>query len=345
MIVIDGSYGEGGGQLLRTTVALSAITGRGVRVKSIRAGRPNPGMQAQHLKGVEAVAGLCDAETHGATLGSTELIFEPGRIEPRPLNIDIGTAGAVTLVLQALILAAARTEGTTTIDLTGGTHVAWSPPTNHFSEVFCKHLRAIGIEVNLEIMRYGFYPKGGGRIHVEIRGNGTWQALTLERAAHVDRTSVKSVASEELRKPQVAERQIAGFKSVLGGEIAEEAVYVPSFSIGSSLFAAATCGPTTLGADSLGKKGVRAEEVGKETARKLKAEIDSNASVDIHAADMILPYLALASGPSRFTVRELSGHMTSVQWLLRQFVDVDFRNEKKGNLFEVSTIPKGDPGA
>ena len=343
--MIDGSYGEGGGQLLRTAVALAAITGRDVRVRSIRAGRPNPGMQAQHLRGVEAVAGLCDARTQGATLGSTELVFEPGRIKPRSLKIDIGTAGAVTLVLQALTLAAARAEGTTTVELTGGTHVSWSPPTDYFSEIFCKHLGKIGIEVSIETIRYGFFPRGGGRICAEIHGSGSWRGLTSWPSASVDRMSVKSVASEDLRRPQVAERQLAGFKAVLGGQVTEEAIYVPSFSTGSSLFASAACEGTLLGADSLGKRGVKAEQVGEETAKHLKAEIDSHASLDIHAADMVIPYLALGSGPSRFTVREMSGHLTSMQWLLRQFVDVDFHTEKKGTLHEIAVIPRGNTGA
>lgn len=338
-VEVDGSYGEGGGQLLRTAVALSAITSRPVRIKAIRAGRENPGLQAQHLKGVEAVAALCDAKLQGAHMRSTELTFEPAEIKPRSLTVDVGTAGAVTLVLQALTLAAARSPGTTTVDLTGGTHVSWSPPVDYFRDIFCHHLRSIGVEVTLKLLKHGFYPKGGGRVDVEIRGSRDWRALDIGNPATVDRITVRSVASVDLKIARVAERQHDGFRSVIPEVVIEETSYVPSLSTGSAISAQAVCGVTRLGSDALGKRGVRAEQVGQEAARNLKAEIDSGASLDVHAADMMLPYLALASRSSRFAVRELTGHINSVQWLVRQFVDVDFGVERKGNLHVISVNP------
>lgn len=343
LVEVDGSYGEGGGQLLRTAVALSAITKKAVRIENIRAGRPNPGLQAQHLKGVEAVAILCGAKCLGARIGSTELFFEPGELRPRALNVDIGTAGATTLVLQALVLAAGRLGGMTTVELAGGTHVSWSPPTDYFEEVFSHHLKSLGIDARVETLRHGFYPKGGGRVRAEIRGSPDWHPMDLEKAGAAKEVILHSVASESLRDARVAERQVEGFKSVLGGVASEEAIYVPSLSIGSAVSASAHCGQTVLGGDALGRKGLKAEEVGREAAKTLKAEIDSGASLDVHASDMVLPYLALASGPSRFAVRELSAHFTSVQWLVRQFIDVEFKVERKGNLHMVTVIPKREP--
>lgn len=339
-IEIDGSHGEGGGQLLRTAVALSAITQRSVRIRSIRAGRENPGLQAQHLKGVEAVAALCDAKLQGARMGSTELTFEPGQIIPRLITVDIGTAGAVTLILQALTLAAARAEGTTAVELTGGTHVMWSPPVDYLRDVFCRHLGRIGIAMDIKTLKHGFYPKGGGRARAEIKGSGEWRALEVEEPGKVEGIVVRSVASEELRNARVADRQFEGFRSVLGGAVTEDVAYVPSLSTGSAIFSRAKCAATTLGADALGKRGVRAEQVGHDAARSLKAEIDCGASLDVHAADMMIPYLALASGPSKFTVRELTGHLTSVQWLVQHFVDVEFRTERKGNAHLITVNPK-----
>jgi RNA 3'-terminal phosphate cyclase (ATP) len=339
-VEIDGSHGEGGGQLLRTAVALSAITGRAVRVKAIRAGRERPGLQAQHLKGVEAVATLCGAKLHGANLGSTDLMFEPGSIRPQPIRIDVGTAGAVSLVLQALVLAAGRAEGKTAVELIGGTHVAWSPPMDYFKEVFCRHLKSIGVEVEVRILAHGFYPRGGGRVQVEIEGSDKWRPMESDSPGAVQSIAARSVASEELRNARVAERQMEAFKSILPAAVPEEVAYVRSLSTGSAVFGRADCASAFLGADSLGKRGVRAEDVGKEAAMKLKAEIDGGASLDMHAADMMIPYLALASQPSSFTVREMSDHLTSVQWLVRQFIDVEFESERKGNLHRISVRPR-----
>ena len=341
VIGIDLSYGEGGGQLLRTAVALSAITGKPAHIRNIRAGRPNPGLQAQHLKGVEAVAALCEARVHGAHMGSTELRFEPGGIKPREVKADVGTAGAVTLVLQALVLAAARSDGTTSVELAGGTHVAWSPPVDHFRDVFSSHLRKIGVGVTLKLHRHGFFPKGGGRIEAQIEGSGEWRALRLEEAGPVQSIEVESIASLELSSASVAERQASGFKSVTGSGVSEKVRYVSSLSTGSAVSGRAVCGSTVLGGDAVGKKGVRAEEVGKEAGKNLKAEIDGHATVDVHAADMILPYLALASSPSTFSVREVSDHLKSVQWLVKNFVDAEFVMEQKGDIHVVSVKPAG----
>jgi len=336
---VDGSHGEGGGQLLRTAVALSAITGRAVRVRSIRAGRDRPGLQAQHLKGVEAVATLCGAKLNGASIGSADLTFEPGPIRPQAIRVDVGTAGAISLVLQALVLAAGRADGTTTVELIGGTHVAWSPPIYYFKEVFCHHLRSIGINIEVKILAHGFYPRGGGRAQIEIHGSRDWKPLNVESSGLIDGVVAKSVASEDLRNARVAERQMDGFRSVLPSAVPEEVTYVRSLSTGSAVSGQATSTLTILGADSLGKRGVRAEDVGKDAAMKLKAEMDSGAALDIHAADMMIPYLALASQPSSFTVREISDHLTSVQWLVNQFINVEFRSEKIGNLYKISVRP------
>ncbi len=340
IVEIDGSHGEGGGQLLRTSIALSAITGKAVHIRSIRAGRPNPGLQAQHLKAIEAVASLCDARLKGAEMRSTELTFEPMEIKPRQLRLDIGTAGSVTLVLQAFVLAAGCREGETVIDLSGGTHVSWSPPVDYFQKIFCHHLSTIGIQVEIKTLKHGFYPKGGGRIQTRIKGSNELKGLDLRHSKPPESTRVRSVASEELRKGRVAERQIDGFKSVLNAASTEDMSYVRSLSIGSAIFGYTDYGSTLLGADALGRKGLKAEDVGIDASRQLKAEMECGATLDVHAADMMMPYLALASKSSQFLVRETSGHLTSVQWLIRQFVDVDFTVERKEKVHAVSVNPK-----
>ena len=161
MIEIDGSHGEGGGQIIRTSVALSAITGKSVKITNIRSGRPNPGLQAQHLEAVKAVARLCNGKTD-AKLGATSLVFEPSHIQGGHINIDIGTAGAISLVLQALALPAVHAENPVTLRISGGTHVRWSPSMDYMQNVFCYYMKKLGIDFDISISKYGFYPKGGG---------------------------------------------------------------------------------------------------------------------------------------------------------------------------------------
>src|SRR3990172_3500545 len=168
MLVIDGSFGEAGGQILRTAVALSAIKKIPIKVISIRKGRPEPGLKAQHLVGIQAAAELCNAKLTGASLGSTEITFTPGKIKTGGFKFDVGTAGAITLVLQTLVPIAAFAPGKVKLEIKGGTTVAWSPPIEYFQNIYCDYLEKMGILVNSEVIKYGFYPKGGGIVKVEI---------------------------------------------------------------------------------------------------------------------------------------------------------------------------------
>jgi len=169
MIDIDGSYGSAGGQIIRTAIGLSAVTGKPCRISKIRAGRPKPGLAAQHLKGIEAVARLCGAELKGAGIGSTEIEFVPKEIKTHHLKIDIGTAGSVTLVMQALMIPAVHAPVPVEFEIAGGTHVKWSPTTGYFRHVFSEYMKMMGIEITSETASYGYFPKGGGLIKVAVR--------------------------------------------------------------------------------------------------------------------------------------------------------------------------------
>jgi RNA 3'-terminal phosphate cyclase (ATP) len=170
VIQIDGSQGEGGGQILRCALALGAICGTPVHIRSIRAGRRTPGLQAQHLTAVTALAQICGAQIEGASLGSQVLTFIPGEIRPGEYEFDIGTAGSVSLVLQAILLPLATAERPSRVTLTGGTHVPWSPPTDYLREVLFPVLARMGLHAVLEVERWGFFPRGGGRIALEVMG-------------------------------------------------------------------------------------------------------------------------------------------------------------------------------
>ena len=205
MIEIDGSYGEGGGQILRTALALSAILRRPFTIHHIRSTRKNPGLQAQHLEAVKALARITEAETEGVRFESQKITFVPKRIVPGNYEFDVRTAGSVTLLLQAIFLPLCLGEGTSRLTLVGGTHVPWSPPFHYFTEVLLTTLQPLGISVDPAIEKWGFYPRGGGKIHLKIE-----PVVELKSISLVDRGSLKKIrglsAISNLPK-HVAERQ------------------------------------------------------------------------------------------------------------------------------------------
>lgn len=178
MIDIDGSEGEGGGQMLRTATALSALTGKAVRVHGIRANRPKPGLAAQHLCAVRGVAMICGAHAEGAEVGSTQITFTPGEVRPGKYKLNVGTAGSITLVLQACLLASARCLEEIRLDIVGGTNVRWSPPIDFYQRLLFPRLADLGFQAEMVQMRRGFYPEGGGRVEVCFQapeGRSRWR--------------------------------------------------------------------------------------------------------------------------------------------------------------------------
>ncbi len=334
-IKIDGSFGSGGGQIIRTSVGLSAVTGKPCRISNIRAGRSQPGLKAQHLKGIEAVAKLCNAELKGAKTGSTEIEFVPGKIKTKHLEIDIGTAGSVTLVLQALMIPAIHTPEPREFEITGGTHVAWSPTTGYFRHVFSEYMKMMGIETTSETLRYGYYPKGGGKIRVSVISQQNIKPLIIEeRGKHIT-TEAWSNASRELIKPGVGERQLDGAGKVIKLD-KKNVKYVPSASVGSSITITSRFENCSRGASSLGERGKPAEKVGEEAARELKQVLDSPATVDKHMADQIIPYMALAKGESAIIAPELTDHTKTNIWVTGKFLDVKFDIKEIGGGVRIS---------
>jgi RNA 3'-phosphate cyclase len=335
MIDIDGSHGEGGGQIVRTALALSAVTGQPCRITKIRSGRKEPGLKAQHLAGIQTLSRLCSGRLEGAKPGSTDVIFRPGKMAGGEIAVDVGTAGSISLVLQSLILPALHAREKTVLELRGGTDVAWSPSTMYFQHVFCGFLLRMGASVKMETLAHGFYPKGGGMVHAEIQPCAKLAPLNLTERGKLLRVDVRSVAEERLKEPRVAERQLEGFKKVVkmsGNEFVE---YVPSASPGSSMHAHAHYEHSELGADSLGEVGVRAEEVGRRCGDALAIEMDSGACLDRHAADQILPYLALARGGS-FTTSEITNHTLTSAHVIEKFLPVKFSIDRKSGLVSCS---------
>lgn len=341
MIEVDGALGEGGGQLLRMAVALGALRSLPVRIVHIRASRPNPGLAAQHVAAVRAVAELCGGTVEGLKVGSSEIEFRPGPIVSRNLALDVGTAGSTTLVLQACLPVAAAAPVTVRLRVTGGTDVPWSPPVDYFARVFLPLLRRIGGRVELEVRRRGYYPRGGGVIEAVIEPTHAWNAIHFDEVTKISR--VRGIAHvsnlpEDIpkRMKHAALRRLHGIPDIK----IEERVYRGDEAIGQGgAVVLAAEDDTILGSTSLAERGKSSERVGEEAAANLRDEIDSGASLDVHAADQLIPYLAQSRAPSQFIVREVTRHLRTMMMILPQFLPIRIHAEPRGKLWSVSTEP------
>jgi RNA 3'-phosphate cyclase len=320
---IDGSYGEGGGQILRCSVALSALTGKEVTISSIRAKRGKPGLAAQHLTAVMGVATLCDGDVEGAFVGSEAITFRPGKLLGGSYQLDVGTAGSITLVLQSCLLASLHAPTTTEIEVRGGTNVQMSPPIDYYSNVLVPLLGRMGYDVQLELVSRGFYPQGGGAVRAFMAPSQGLRPLALRERGRLEEVGGECFAQN--LPDHVAHRmEDAVRQELLEHELRLRAHRTSGHSTGAGTALYARYHNTVLGADGLGKKGVPAELVGEEAGRNLRREMDGPGTLDVHAADQLLPYMALADGPSTFRVLKATEHLHTQMWLLRQFLDVEF---------------------
>jgi len=332
-ITIDGSHGEGGGQMIRTSIALSAITGLPVNIKNIRAKRCNPGLSPQHLKSILACAEMCDAKVTGAELGSSEVKFIPGKIHDGNFSIDIGTAGSTALILQTLVPVAIHAPNPVKFQITGGTNVKWSMDFEYMQHIFGYYMKTIGIDYHIEIEKRGFYPKGGGKILVTI-SPGTPSTLNLTKRGKFQKIDVRAIAENRLKTKQVAKRELKGFSTIL--KIDKQFIeYNSADSIGTSMHAHAHYENCKLGSSVIGDIKISAEEVGKKCAIQLKKQIDSSACVDEWMADQILPYMAFASS-GKIHVAHITQHTETNIHVIEKFLPVKFTIDKENNIISVN---------
>lgn len=325
VVEIDGSRGEGGGQIVRLAIALSALTGKTVRVHHIRANRPRPGLAPQHLTAVLGVAGQCGAEVRGAEIDSQELLFIPGDLSGGEHRLEVGTAGSVTLVLQACLLPATRANTATRLEIAGGTNVRWSPPIDFYDLVLLPLLSRMGVETRLEVLERGFYPEGGGRVAIDILPAQKVLPLRLS-----ERGGLRQVAGVCFSRnlPDHVCKRIAHTvrKRIPEVELRNDTGDGPS--AGAGVMLVAEYENTLLAGDALGERGVPAEKVALWAVESLENEMHSPATLDIHAADQLLPYMAMAEGKSEFAVRQISEHLRTQMWLVPQFLEVSFAVER-----------------
>lgn len=320
---IDGSYGEGGGQILRTALCLAAILKVPVEVFGIRSGRKNPGLQAQHLTAVKALAQISGAEVEGAILGSQTLRFSPGPLRASNFLFEVGTAGAISLVLQAILLSLAFADGVSRVTLRGGTHVPWSPPYHYLTDVLLPTLAPMGVKVAFELVRWGFYPRGGGEVRATIHPLKALQAQELtERGSLLRIRGLSAVANLPLSIARRQRERVLFRLKETGLDAEIELVEAKALGQGTALFFVAEFERTRAGFGSLGERGKPAEKVADEAAEAFFAFLKSKAALDPHLADQILLPMALAEGTSRLTTSRLSQHLLTNVWLIRQFLPI-----------------------
>ena len=334
MLTIDGSYGEGGGQILRTALALAAILTQPIQIENIRAGRKNPGLAAQHLTAVRAAAMICEAELAGDKLGSTTLNFAP---QTRPVagfyEFDVaearegGSAGAVTLVLQTVLLPLALAGDASVVTLRGGTHVPWSPSFHYVNEVYLPTLARLGIEAAAELKAWGWYPAGEGEIELTIASSARLDQIRAERlqefgATRGDLRQINGLAVASSLPAHIAQRmrdRAANLLAEAGLPAAIEPRRVRSASPGAGIFLTAEYESSLAGFSALGKKGKPSEQVAEEAVNDLLAFHRSQAAVEAHLADQLILPWALAKLPGALSTERLTGHILTNIWVVEQF--------------------------
>ena len=309
LIEIDGSFGEAGGQIIRSSLTLSAITQKPVKIINIRAKRSKPGLQAQHLTACKAVRNVCRGTLENAELGSSELIFHPGEIVGGEYEFNIGTAGSVTLVAQTLLPILLFAKKESKIKIIGGTHVIRSPSYDYFEKIFLPAITRFGVEANAKIIKPGYYPRGGGEIEIEIKPKS------------------KLNGCENWHPGNNIQALIRLSNLSMGIAIREKKIFVQNNIEDIRVFEDSALDPANAvllwqgfkGAYVLGERGKRAEQVATEALEELKKQ--ENAEVDYHLADQLLLYATLAEGKTTYTTSQITEHFRTNVEIIRKFIN------------------------
>jgi RNA 3'-terminal phosphate cyclase (ATP) len=333
-VTVDGSLGEGGGQILRTSLALSVLLGTEITLVNIRAGRTKPGLQAQHLTAVRAAAAVSHAEVRGGELGSQAIQFSPRGVHPGHYVFDVaeirGSAGSVSLVFQTVLLPLAFAGAPSTLTLRGGTHVPWSPPADYISQVFLPALRPAGLEAALHLRQAGYYPPGGGVLEGTVQPLSSLQSLDLTQRGPLQRLTARLRTSN--LPAHVAERMAARVTDRLPArKLHIDTAELPAASPGAWCLLVAEHKGSVAGFSGIGELRKSAEKVADEALDAYEAFERAGAAVDPHLADQLLLPLALAAGRSRFTTSSVTQHLLTNADVIRQFLPacaIDVRGKK-----------------
>lgn len=344
MIEIDGSQKSGSGTILRLSVALAAVLGEALHICKIRQNRPQPGLKPQHLEAVLTAARLCDAELEGATLNSRELWFKPGKVKGGNVEAEIGTAGSIPMLLMTVLPICVFAEETVNLHVSkGGTDVSHSPTINYMRYVLLPILKRMGVNASLTVLKYGYYPKGMGEVTATVKPCKSLESLRLENFGRINAIKGVSVCTF------LAERNVAERQAKAANDCLREKGYAADIQIvndksnplqkGSSLVLwAETDTNAIVGADAIGEIRKTSEAVGKEAAEKLYTEISARPTVDVHLADMLVPYVALAKGNSAYSTWTISDHLETNIWLAEKMLNVKFNVERAGALYKIERV-------
>lgn len=321
MLRIDGSRGEGGGQILRSSLSLSMLSGRSFHIRNVRATRSNPGLNRQHLTALRAAGEVCGARVDGDRLDSREIVFRPGTVSPGRYHFSTGGAGSTTLVLQTVLPPLLTASGPSEIVVEGGTHNPFAPPFEFLERVFLPAVRRTGPAVTVELERYGFYPRGGGRIRARIEPAADLQRLELLHRGPVEGRRARAVVSDLPR--HIAERELSIAHAMLElrpDELEVVDVEDPAGPGNVIMVEIRTAAVTEL-FTAFGRRGVPAEEVAAEACRQVLGYLDAGAPVGPHLADQLL--LPLAAGPGgAYVTHGVTSHARTQTWVLERFLDV-----------------------
>ena len=329
MLHLDGSAGEGGGQILRTALGLSLVTGTPFTIEKIRAGREKPGLLRQHLTAVKAAATIGEAEISGAAIGSRVLTFKPGAVRPGDFAFSVGTAGSATLVLQTVLPALLVASGPSRLTLEGGTHNPWAPPFDFLEKAFLPLLSRMGARVTTVLSRRGFFPAGGGTFSAAIEPSGTMARLDLPERGAVRATRATAIVAA--LPPEIARRELAVLGRRLRLDRAELCLVEDRESAGPGNAVMVEVESEHLSElfTGFGEKRMSAEAVAERVADEVRGYLASNVPVGEYLADQLLIPLALGRGGS-FQTGPLSAHTTTNMEVIRKFLDVTFEVDQSG---------------
>ena len=329
-IELDGSEGEGGGQILRSSLALSLHTGRPFRITKIRAGRKKPGLLRQHLTAVEAAKQVGNAEVQGAELRSTELSFAPTGVFPGTYHFAVGTAGSATLVLQTVLPALLLADGPSRLRIEGGTHNPFAPPYEFLEQVYLPQIRAMGPRVESTLVRHGFFPAGGGAFTVRINPTDQLQRLDLpQRGKTTEREATAKLAHIDRH---VGERELKSVQTRMGWKHDEMNLHTVQDSAGPGnvLLVRITSEHANAVFVGFGEKGRRAETVAHAAVEQARAYLAADVPVCEHLADQLLLPMAFAGGGS-FRTTKPSRHTLTHAEIIERFMDCSFSFEREGD--------------
>lgn len=339
MINIDGSFGEGGGSIVRISTALSALTSKPFHIYDIRANRPKKGLAAQHMNSAKAVAQLSNAKITGLQIGSSELKFCPGDLKGGNFKLDVKTAGSIGLILQSFMIIAPFASKPSKIHITGGTDIRWAPSIDYIKNVTLPVLEKMGYKANICLTKRGHYPKGGGEVKAEIFPLKKLDPLNILKS-EID--SIKGVSHASNLPIHVAQRQASSAERILkrtGYDVDIEIEHSSNnLGAGSGIVLWAQ-GNTRFGGSAIGKPGKPAEIVGEEAAKNLLINLKSNSALDEHMGDQIIPYMAIA-GNSTVEVSRLTMHTLTNLNVVEKFISTEFEVVYNGNIFDFHNLEK-----